>query len=438
MKRTLSLAQNLADVLRSRTMRQTAFVLLGNGLSAALGFVAIVLVSRQLGPAAFGLFSAATAVLALATDLSDLGMNAGLIRFASLYIGQADFAKATLIFNIALKIRLLVSSVAFGLVFLLARPLAAYLLREPALATPLRIAICGIYGASLFSVALAMLQSYQFFGQVVTVNAVQGLARIAALLGLLLLDRFQLEGVLTVYVTVPLLAFLVAVFLLPGGSFRWQACDRALAGQLMSFSKWIMLSILCVTLFNRLDVFMLTRLTDSEQVGIYSSAYKLAFVFPIITGALTTVLFPKVSALTGSEEIRWYLRRVLLLGVPVLAMLPLLLLIAGPLVTFIFGSEYVASIPIFRILLAAFAISIVANPIGLVFYALDKPQMLTLLNALQLAFNFLANLWLVPRWGGVGAAWATMGVRVITVLYFGFHFHRALLTGSGDEAKIRQ
>ena len=35
---------------RSRTARETALVMAGNGLSAALGFVATVLVSRLLGP----------------------------------------------------------------------------------------------------------------------------------------------------------------------------------------------------------------------------------------------------------------------------------------------------------------------------------------------------------------------------------------------------
>jgi len=365
-------------------------------------------------------------VLTLATDLSDLGMNAGLIRFASLYLHRGERAKAGAIFNVALRIRLVASGLAFAGVFLLAPSIAGHLLGEAALVTPLRIAICGVLGALLFGLASAMLQAEQAFGKLVTANTAQGLIRLLALGALLLVGAFRVNTVLGVYVVAPLLAFALAVALLPPGLLRRFAWDPSLARELTSFSKWITLSILCVTVYNRLDVFMLTRLTDSEQVGVYSSAYRLAFLFPFITGALTTVLFPKVSALSDPRDVQRYLRRVLYAAGIVVMVLPPALLLAAPLVTTIFGSDYAAAVPIFRILALGFSISIIVNPVGLAFYALGRPELLALLNALQLVFLFPANLWLIPRFGGSGAAWASTGGRMLSVAFFALFVPHAL------------
>ena len=103
----MNIANTISQIIqisKSRLARDSVIVLSGNVLGAGIGFVATILITRALGPAQFGLFSAAVAVMVIASQFSDFGVSTGLVRFASLYL-QQDKLKADLMFKVSLKIR---------------------------------------------------------------------------------------------------------------------------------------------------------------------------------------------------------------------------------------------------------------------------------------------------------------------------------------------
>jgi O-antigen/teichoic acid export membrane protein len=127
------------ELLKSRVAKDSAIVLTGNVLSAGIGFVATVLITRALGLAQFGLFSVAVTVMVVASQFSDFGVSTGLVRFASLYL-QQDKSKADLMFKVSLKIRLIIAAIVFLIGFLVSGALATEVFGKPDLVSPLRLA----------------------------------------------------------------------------------------------------------------------------------------------------------------------------------------------------------------------------------------------------------------------------------------------------------
>ena len=177
----------------------------------------------------------------------------------------------------------------------------------------------------------------------------------------------------------------------------------------------------------RLDVFMLTSMRTSEDVAFYVGANQLAYLFPIVTGSITQALLPKVTSISSREALGGYVGRVLRVVPWILLVFVPLILLAGPIVRALYGERSVDSIPIFRILLVGFMISVMVNPMSLILYALNRAELLALLNGLQLVLNVSLNLWLIPSLGAEGAAVSSLSIRLLAALYIGYFIHRLVM-----------
>ena len=159
----MNITQTISEVIqlsKSRIAKDSAIVLSGNVFGAGLGFIATVLITRALGPAQFGLFSVALAVMTIASQFSDFGISTGLVRFASLYL-QKDKLKADLMFKVSLKVKLIISISIFLIGFLVSPSLAIYVFKKPELMISLRLAFIGALGFSLVGYISATLQASQ-------------------------------------------------------------------------------------------------------------------------------------------------------------------------------------------------------------------------------------------------------------------------------------
>jgi O-antigen/teichoic acid export membrane protein len=73
----------LFKLSKSITAKNTYLVFFGNALAGFLGMIAMILVSRFLGPSGFGTFSVAFALSTLLVKFGDMGLNFGMVREVS-------------------------------------------------------------------------------------------------------------------------------------------------------------------------------------------------------------------------------------------------------------------------------------------------------------------------------------------------------------------
>ena len=162
----------------------------------------------------------------------------------------------------------------------------------------------------------------------------------------------------------------------------------------------------------RIDQVMLGVLLGSREVGLYSVAAKLSEFWNFIPMAIGSSLFPAIVLSQARNTEKAHRLRIQLffdatmlvayvLVVPLCVFAPLL-------VRFLYGSAYAPGGQMFRILILALLFTSlgVARGKWLVAENLTKIYMMTVI--LGAVTNISLNCWLIPSFGGVGAAWATV------------------------------
>lgn len=422
----MNLMESISEIIqlsKSRIAKDSAIVLTGNMLSAGLGFIATILITRTLGPAQFGLFSVALAVMGIASQFSDFGVGTGMVRFASLYL-KNDIQKADLIFKVSLKLKLIIAIVVFLIGFFASESLAVHVFEKPELIFPLQLAFIGAFGTSLMGYVSTTLQARQSFKKFTFVNLIDPLIKVSVIGLLFLTYKLNLLSALTTVIILPFIAFLISSLIIPKDFLRAKGDENEALHELFHFSKWILVSVFCVMIIMRLDVLMLSYFKVIEEVGYYSAAYSLTLALSLITRTFTTTLLPETSKLITKEKIRHHLKRyVSITGIIAMFIFPLYFL-ASPIIFTLYGIDYTMSIVLFKILLINQLIILTFNPIGVFLYSINKPQIATFTNLIQLSLNFTGNYMLIPIYGAFGAAVVTLFTNVVGISFIGLYLIR--------------
>lgn len=112
--------------------------------------------------------------------------------------------------------------------------------------------------------------------------------------------------------------------------------------------------------------------------------------------------------------------------IPLAAALLITIFFAGPVFLLLFGRGYQQGFPVFQVMVIGFIIGIVHHPIAVVLYAMDKAYIITALNFVQLLINYFGDLWAVPRWGGLGAAWVSCAMRLFGFIVIALYLYYLL------------
>ncbi len=160
--------------------------------------------------------------------------------------------------------------------------------------------------------------------------------------------------------------------------------------------------------FNSIDTMMLGGLTDSRQTGLYSAAYKLLLLALALYYLIMQALYPELATIPASERglrrLRGMLGRSIAAG---LAAAGILFLLKGRLIALLFGPDFAASATIAGPLLAAIPLDFATSVFMTVLVAWDHPKRVFVASGTAVVSNIALNCVLIPRFGAMGAAWAT-------------------------------
>lgn len=172
----------------------------------------------------------------------------------------------------------------------------------------------------------------------------------------------------------------------------------------------------------RVDRYIIGAVLGPGAVGIYSVAATLSEILRLIPSALGQVAFFRTASRSLQPKVLERARLILLLAmVPALAFMAIF---APQIVRMLFGSEFTSAVIPLRILLL--------GEIAIMSFQIDS-RILTGLGALSSAgvagmFGFAvvicADLILIPQYGMVGAAWASVGAYLGMGLLTRYLLHR--------------
>lgn len=390
-----------------------------NIVTGATGFLGLVIFTRLLHPDDYGRYALAFAVMTLSHVAVFTWLEAAMARFWAAETGQGLKDHFHSLYRATLTLTA---------VFL---PLAAAAIALLPVETPLKIAIAsGVLGAPLRCLNKLAQERFRASGEVATaatidiVNAVAGLAIGVAFARLGAGGAAPLLGL-------SLAPLLTLPFAFPG-EWRRGSGGRYLRGRLWTYAAYgypIAASLALSLTLASTDRFLLAAFLDEAAVGAYHAAYSLSnrtldvmFIWLGSAGAPALVMALERRGRSGLEvAAREQASTFLLLAVPAAVGLAL---VARPLAEVMIGEELRAATASVTPLIAASALmaGLTTYYFAQAFTLARDTKRLFAAMAVPAAANLILNLLLIPLFGLVGAASATVlayGLGLLVTLGLG-------------------
>jgi O-antigen/teichoic acid export membrane protein len=208
-----------------------------------------------------------------------------------------------------------------------------------------------------------------------------------------------------------------------GGRLRNWRFEKPYARNLLKQSWPLFFAFVVTTFYMQIDQLMIKHMLGSAETGLYAAAVRLSSACYAFPWLLLSSIFPALlrARLDDPPLFKRRIRSVylLLIGMALFLVVPTWLL-AGPVVRIIFGPAYAASAGVLVIHIGA-SLFVFMGSAGDKWLLGEGLQRYTAFNtATGAVVNVLINLWFIPRYGILGAAWATLISQAIT-------YHFALL-----------
>jgi len=231
----------------------------------------------------------------------------------------------------------------------------------------------------------------------------------------------------------------VLVILLSFGLFAWSIksilslkWNREISKKIVTIGGFAFLGQLVGSLLLRFDTLSVSAiLGDPAVTGIYNTASLVAQQMIIFPGAILIAVFPVIAQNRDNPQNLkhryWELFRkigALSLGLSVFMWL------ICPWIFSIFGEEFVKAVAPFRILILGFVARSLFVLDNTYLDALGRTDITFVSGLLAALSTIVLNLTFIPKWGVIGAAWATtlsifvsLAIRQAAVHYFIFQKH---------------
>lgn len=184
-----------------------------------------------------------------------------------------------------------------------------------------------------------------------------------------------------------------------------------LVTNIFSQSKFLVLSGFASIIYLKVDVLMLEHLSSSYEVGVYSTAAKISEVWYLFPEAIVVALFPKLLRMAKNQPSKylcslqslfnWLFLFAFIIAVVITILAPFLILL-------LFGDNYAESVLILQIHVWGGCLVFMRSLLSQWLVAERFAQFSLLSHGLGAVSNVLINFYLIPLYGGVGAAIATI------------------------------
>ncbi len=401
-------------------LANTSWLFLEKILRILLSFVVTIFVVRYLGPKDFGLYSYVLSFFWLFASLSTLGLEAISTREIVKQPDKKDEINGTVFY-----LRLAGSLAAIVLIA------ATLFFTGEETYTALLILI--LSGSFLFQSFSAI--EYYFRGIVKAKYNAYALSASVILSSALKIIFILVKAPLIYFVIAVVFEYaalaigLVLVYQLNKLSiFSWKY-SKIVASSILKDSWPLILSGLVVMVYMRIDQIMIKNMINEEAVGYYAAAVRLCEAWYFIPVTLCNSIFPAiVNAKNVSEE--FYNNRMqklydLLTWLAIGIAIPVTIF-STQIIQLLFGSEFSSAAPVLTIYIwAGVAVFLgVASSQYLINENLTKLSFMRTLIGMIL--NVVLNLILIPLYGIIGSAVATLISYSLIILTLAFHNQFAL------------
>ncbi|MCZ6776428.1 MAG: flippase [Ignavibacteria bacterium] len=378
----------------------TALILGTRAVNTVIGIATVSLLTRFLGLTDFGTYEIIFAYVVIAANIVEFGFRPILTREISRGREEVD-----LVVGNVMMVKFLLALATVAVVNLMVH----FLGQDPRLSKLMLIYSLGII---LFSVSV--FESTFAANLNVKVPSFLRTAQRILLLALILLVIYA-QGSLVHIVIVELVAG--SLYLLFGYLLSLKYLKPAFVFKPALWKEFVQLSwpvgafAVLDQLLRKVDIIILSSLTDAVSVGIYSLAARLTQFLELFVFAVMVSVFPLLCKYYVSEkgkfETLW--RLIFKYSMAFITLVCLVIFyVARPLVVAVGGEEFADASLALQLLIWS-QIFVYARVIsGHIFVAIDQQRLSVVLALLAVIANIVLDYLLIPQMGYLGACWATL------------------------------
>ncbi len=385
-----------------RYFKNTFWLFLEKGLRISIGFIVSIYLARYLGPTQYGTLNYSLSFVYLFYALATLGLDQIVVKSVIDHPESKDKILAT-----SFWLRIIGSLLAVILIGIIIQWTPNDLLTKGMI---LIIASGMIFQS--FNIIDLYFQSQVLSRHVVLVQIIQVIFSAALKLLFIAWNADLIWFAIAIFIdNMTLAAGLLFIYSKREGGLKLELWDFDQAVQLLKRVLPLILAILAVTFYMRIDQILIKEMLGVKEVGIYAICVQLCEIWNIIPAVLASSLFPALIKIKKTD-LELYKRRIqnfydFLVILSVIIIIPILIF-ADNIIEIFFGKAYISSIYPLRIYILGniFSFLGIASSYWRINENLEKITFYISLAAAVI--NIILNLLFIPIWGISGAALAML------------------------------
>ncbi len=398
--------------MRSKLLSNTLWLLIAQALVKGVAFVYSIYLAGALGVEQFGLYIAALAYFSLFSSITDFGFNRFLVRE-----GAKDLQKLSQYLASIIILRIGMTAILFAGFSLLIFQLDNNRMRVMLSVLAVLAVLPQSLGLTLDSLLVAREKlKYSSIGLLLLsiANSLLGVYFISSGWGVtgalfsIILSQLIYIGVLIIFIQK------AGISLRAGAQIKY---FKEIAKGSLPYG---ILGVLGLVYF-RIDSLMLSYLKGSYDAGIYGAAFRFLEAIVFVPSAVATALFPVLSRLHDNnlpELKRLYFKSLQIIGSLSVGTLIIFLVFLPSLIES-YLPQYQPSIEVLRILSWTIPFMFLHVIGTIVLLSTDKLlKSVIVLSLFTVAFNIIANLYLIPEYSYIGAAYVTVASEALSFIVF--------------------
>ena len=383
-------------------IKNTFYIFAGRVSNVVFLFLLTLVVSRQLGPALFGIFSFLTTIVIAASCFANLGLDTWMVREVT-----KDPERGRHYLSNILGLKTGASLITIILVFLI------FQLTD--LPENTQHLLWVISASILFnSLSQALWHYGNCFKKFIYHSALWASSNIIkSVLGISLVLLYHEIEPLILGVVIAEFATLIISFLVIRkrfGKFSIEF-DFLVWKDFLSRSSPIAFGMIFSVLYFRLDIVMLQIMTGEKTVGWYSAAYKLFEATLILPHSFMLVLFPTLVGEYHADKLKFkksFQKSILVFSIIGGGITLVFWFFSDWIIAFIYGEKFSPSVSLLNILSVAVFLFFINFLLSNILITSGREKINTWILIMATILNIFLNLSLIPKYGAEGAAWATI------------------------------
>lgn len=383
-------------------LKNTFWLFLSETTGRLLKMGLIIYAARVLGSTGWGIFSYAISIASLLTMFADIGISDLVIReITQKKTGHQTFISTALL----LKIIVLVIS-TFLVIFV-----SPFISHIPQANSLFFLVALILFFDSMRELGLSINRASEKMERDMVVKITTNAS--IFILGVLLLKiKLSPESIAIAYALGSAIGFLSIAIIIRKDLRALLAKVDTKIFKIIIKTTWPFVFITLIgVIMGNIDIYMLGIWKNAGEIGLYASVQRIQQFIMIIPSTIAVAVFPLMSRLANADKKQFRMVLEKALSVILLIGIPISLggiLLADQLILRVFGEGYVGAIPIFRVLMLMLLISFPLVLLSNAIFAHNKQRNLAPAYSLGILANILFNLLLIPKFGAVGSAIATL------------------------------